>query len=74
MKKLTSTVIWGNANPNNENGYGLPASGDSGSPFFVNGRIAEEDPSSRYDGRKPEQDRAKPQHDSDNRLSALSTH
>ncbi|MFN8123508.1 MAG: trypsin-like serine protease [Thermoleophilia bacterium] len=40
MKKLTSTVIWGNANPNNENGYGLPASGDSGSPFFVNGRIA----------------------------------
>lgn len=40
MKKLSASVIWGNANPNNANGYGLPASGDSGSPFFVNGRIA----------------------------------
>ncbi|MCC6832100.1 MAG: trypsin-like serine protease [Thermoleophilia bacterium] len=40
VKKLSSALLWGNANPNNANGYGLPSSGDSGSPFFVNERIA----------------------------------
>lgn len=39
LKTLKADLAYGNANPNDANGYGLPAAGDSGSPWFLNGKL-----------------------------------
>lgn len=40
LRHVRTDLLYGNANPNNANGFGMPASGDSGSPWFLDGKLA----------------------------------
>lgn len=40
INKLTDALFFGNGNPNNAIGYGMPCFGDSGSPLLLNGTLA----------------------------------
>ena len=40
LRKIEDRMLYGNSNPNDVRGYGLPCFGDSGSPWFLNESVA----------------------------------